>query len=716
MKRLAMILFVLLLAFAVAAQAEETLIDLQFDTGLQGFQTYLEGGKCDLKQENGKMVCYIHSCGKVNYANQLYWDGFSLVEGCKYVFEFDAVCDIERTIEYRMQLNGGDYRGYLDEFTVIGPEKQTIRAEFTAPESDPAPRLAFNMGIQEDMDGDPGEHIVHIDNIRLVLVDDSSAVMAEEAEADTVCLRVNQVGYRPADKKTVVAAERMAGMPFDVVDEVSGAVVFSGSFGEAMFDEATQTNVCRGDFTEVVMEGIYHIAVKADDEERVSYSFTVAENVYDELFAASVRMLTLQRCGDELTKEIGGEFAHPACHVDMAIVYGTDEKRDVSGGWHDAGDYGRYVVPGAKAAMDLMLTCEMGGALAVSDALGLPESGNGIPDLLDEARWELEWLFKMQNEAGGAYHKVSGYNFPGTVMPQEETAQLVLSPVSAAATGDFAAVMAKAAVVYKDIDAAFAEKCKAAAHSAWVYLMDCGELTGFTNPADVFTGEYPDEIVTDELFFAAAEIMLCDQAAGGETEESVRKVVEEALAGEVIPGLGWIDTGAYALYDLAVAEIDPRAAELLAAATDDIVALAEKDGYGCSMGVNYPWGSNMTVAGNGMLLLMAERVNPGKVYTETAKAQLDVLLGLNGMDYCYVTGFGTLSTADPHHRPSQAIGHAVPGMLAGGPNMNLEDPYAKQVLGGRAPALCYVDSQQSYSTNEVAIYWNSPLVFLLGGI
>ena len=121
----------------------------------------------------------------------------------------------------------------------------------------------------------------------------------------------------------------------------------------------------------------------------------------------------------------------------------------------------------------------------------------------------------------------------------------------------------------------------------------------------------------------------------------------------------------------------------------------------------------MRVGNNGEILCMAANVTGDETYSKLAKKQLDYLLGSNPLGYCFVTGFGTFSPNNPHHRPSQVVGSAMPGMLVGGPNKSLEDPYAKAVLSEEVPALCYVDNSQSYSTNETAIYWNSPLVYLL---
>lgn len=225
--------------------------------------------------------------------------------------------------------------------------------------------------------------------------------------------------------------------------------MFEGKVGTAAVNKNTKTNEAAGDFTALTTPGTYKIA---GDKCGESYEFTIGEGVYDEALNDAVRMLYMQRCGTELTEELAGAFAHPVCHADEAVIYGTSNKIDVSGGWHDAGDYGRYTVSGVKAVADLLLAYQKYPD-AFSDDLNIPESGNGVPDVLDEARYELEWLFKMQASDGGVYHKVTCANFPETVMPQEEVEELIISPVSTTATGDFAAIMAMAYEVYKDVDA-----------------------------------------------------------------------------------------------------------------------------------------------------------------------------------------------------------------------------------------------------------------------
>jgi len=138
-----------------------------------------------------------------------------------------------------------------------------------------------------------------------------------------------------------------------------------------------------------------------------------------------------------------------------------------------------------------------------------------------------------------------------------------------------------------------------------------------------------------------------------------------------------------------------------------------KNPYMADTTSTFTWGSNMNIANSGMVLMMANSLSPDEKYVKCAKGQLDYLLGVNATGYCFVTGQGYLSPTHTHHRPSQATGKCMPGMLVGGTNSNLEDPYAKGVLADVAPAKCYVDNVQSFSCNEITIYWNSPLIYLM---
>ena len=694
--------------------------DLSNDT--TDYFIYTNGGNATMEvNADGQLQVDIKNPGSVEHGVQIYHDGFSLKQNAEYEISFDVASTVERDIDMRFQLNGGDYHAYYIETIHATPQMQHVDYKFTMEEAtDPAPRLCFNMGNVASME-EAGidwktmeEHSVMFDNFELYCVDDSNASDSlTGVEAPKV--KVNQVGYRPNDIKTVVFSD-IADDAYEIVDVSSDKSVYEGTIGKAAHCDSADEAVSIADFSDFKDDGTYKVVTSSGEE---SYEFTISKNPYEESFDDIVKMLYMQRCGEELTKDMAGDFAHPACHTTKATVYGTNDKIDVNGGWHDAGDYGRYVVSGAKAVADILLAYEKN-PKAFGDDLGIPESGNGVSDILDEAKYELEWMMKMQNKEGGVYHKVTCEVFPEMVMPQDETAELIVCPVSNTATGDYAAVMAMAARVYgtsKDKDMQkFAKSCQSASEKAYQYLGKHLDEKGFKNPGSVVTGEYPDDNCTDEYFWAAAELY----KTTGDTSY-MKDLAKHYKDVTNYTGLGWADVGGFGSYALLTAsgaaeenaDVYKAVYDAFMDSVEEVLKNSEANGYMINRDDTFEWGSNMGIANDGMLLLLANDIKADENYMVYAKHHLDYLFGVNATGYCFVTGVGSQSPTDPHHRPSQAVGECMPGMLVGGADSNLEDPYAQAVCKDMPAAKCYVDNSQSYSMNEVTIYWNSPLIYLL---
>ena len=554
--------------------------------------------------------------------------------------------------------------------------------------------------------------------LALLLAAPSTALAEQEEmismtdETLSIEIRVNQIGFLPDAAKIAVLPDADAAETFRVVNVETGETALEGALSEPVDNPGAGETNRVADFSALTAPGHYRVEAGA----LASPDFAVGEGVYDELFRASVKMLYLQRCGIALDEEHAGKYAHPECHADLATTYGTEEKIDVVGGWHDAGDYGRYVVSGAKTVADLLLAHEAFGVRA--DDIGIPESGDGLDDLMQEAKFELDWMLKMQNAEGGVYHKVTGAGFPGFLMPEKEKGEWIVCPVSNTATGDFAAVMAMASRLYADDWPEDAARYLEAAERAWAYLDAHRGDRGFKNPFGISTGEYGDDHDEDEYFWAAAELL---KATG--KEEYKEAATQFMPTGGKRRGLGWGEVGTYGvlavLTDANLAEGDAlreAAKAELAATIEDALALIEANPYGADRAMEYEWGSNMGVANTGALLAMGADLLGDETLRARAQHSLDYLLGRNATGYCFVTGFGAQCPEHPHHRPSAAKHHAMPGMLVGGPNNGLNDPTAMSVLKGKAPAKCYVDNNQSYSTNEICVYWNSPLTLLLAGI
>ena len=698
---------------------EELLVNGDFSGPLK-FNLYKEsGGNAALSIDNEELLIDVSRIGHVAHAIQPYYDGFKLFQGVEYTLSFEGRSTLSRDLFVRIQLNGGDYHAYFEKMVSLNEDMQHFSFDFVMEEgSDPAPRLCVNMGFVDTMSAagltpdDILPHQVRFDNFSLKVKDVSGAVR-EENDDRINPIRLNQVGYLPDAPKTAVIAGLDA-ETFSIVEASTGEKVMEGLLSAPAEDPVSGETVRISNFTVLTEPGTYHLTTP---DGTVSHEIVVNEGVYKDLLRELLRMFYLQRCGADLDAAHAGIYAHPVCHSDLAVLYGTDQLIDVSGGWHDAGDYGRYVVSGAKAAADLLLSSKMADALL--DDAGIPESGDGVDDRLQEVRYELDWMLKMQMEDGGVCHKVTGASFPGFVKPQEETDQMIVSPVSNTATADFAAVMALASRIFAESGsselAAVSGEYLEAAERAWSYLEGHKEAPGFTNPPEIVTGEYPDGKAEDEIFWAAAEL------AHTTGKDIYREAVSDLLSsGKVTAEFGWVEMGGYGLYavltDPGLADSDEsrlRAAGLLREASQKAFSVISAHPYAVNRTNNFEWGSNMGIANDGVMLQMGTLLLDDDALHSAAERQLDYLLGENATGYCFVTGFGSLSPEHPHHRPSTAFGSPVPGMLAGGPDSSLEDPFAENVLAGCAPGKCYADSDQSYSTNEVCIYWNSPLILLL---
>ena len=693
------------------------IVNGDFTDGIECWGTYLNhGGMCDFNADNEQGNIIIQSPGATDYGVQIFYDGFKLDEGGVYEFSFDLDTTLERQIEVRLQVNGGDYHPYFIDTPVVKPGMQHYSYEFTMEEeTDVAPRLCFNLGTPPEASALEG-HTITIDNVSIVLTDDTNVIRLEVVDLSKN-VNLNQVGFAPDARKTAVIRSEGIDKTF-VVQDASGKEVYSGQLTGPVDAPYAEEKVYQADFSDLKTPGTYTVVVSNGDD---SYPFEIKENVYKDLLRDSFLMLYKQRCGTETLQEIAGDFAHPVCHDTQALIYGTDSYIDVSGGWHDAGDYGRYVVAGATTVADLLFAYEDFPMLWDRDDLGIPESGNGIPDILDEARYELDWMLKMQDQkSGGVYHKVTCREFPEFVMPQEETEELVVSPVSNTATGDFAAVMARASTVYADLDPAFAKQALNAAKKAYAYLEEHKSAPSFKNPEEIVTGEYPDGQYKDEMYWASVELYRITK------EEKYKQYFTDLLDLYVLHGFGWESMGSYgncAYLTMDESLQDPALAEKIRGEikkkAQEYLNNAQTDGYMVDLGSNYCWGSNLSVCAYARQMLLAARfADPANAdaYRQAAYDQLSYILGQNANGYCFVTGYGSLSAQNPHHRPSVACGKPMGGMVIGGPDGNGEDSYVKSVLADEPPAKCYADNAQSYSTNEVTIYWNSPFVYLLSAL
>jgi endoglucanase len=432
-------------------------------------------------------------------------------------------------------------------------------------------------------------------------------------------------------------------------------------------------------------------------------------------------------------------------HVPCWLKEQCSYELDVSGGWYDAGDFGKYVVNGGIAAWTLLALHERSrfvgsGKDAFGDGpLEIPESGNGVPDLLDEARYEVEFLLKMQVPegqplAGMVHHKIhdAGWSSLGIEPPQQSSVR-ALHPPSTAATLNLAAVAAQAARIWKSIDPAFSAKCLAAAQRAFAAAQ--AHPDKFAPERDnQGGGPYADDHVDDEFYWATAELYLTtgDPALLAKLDESpFFKSFPTHFDDDgdgVTTSMTWRSTAALGSISLAVvpsALPDAERARLrdgIAAAGDVYLGAIGKEGYREPLGLGkdrkYPWGSNSFLLNNLVVMSLAYDFTKKNDYAVGVAEGMDYLLGRNPMSQSYVTGYGSVPLQHPHHRfwansLRSDFPPPPPGAVSGGPNSSLQDPQTRKagLSRGLPPQKCFVDHIEAWSVNEVAINWNAPLTW-----
>ena len=542
---------------------------------------------------------------------------------------------------------------------------------------------------------------------------------------------VNQLGFTPDAEKTVVYPGSDAnGLE---VRDLNGKTVLKLDAPMVYDWEYSGEEVQTFDISSIKAPGSYRLFRGG---EYVGDPITVGSNVYDRLVKASLKWFYYQRASMPLEAKYAGKWMRaPGHRDDHVIIYGTDKVTGGKGpgktinssrGWYDAGDYGKYIVNSGITVFTLLEIYEHFPKYADTLRWNIPREFPKYPELLEEIRYNLDWMLTMQDMDGGVYHKVTTLKFGGSVLPEKDNAPRYAIIKNVTATLDFAGVMAQASVVYRKFDKAYADKMLKAAESAYAWAKKNPKLF-YRQPPGVETGNYmhDGEDGKDEFRFAAAELYRATK----------KKNYQDDLKSNLFSANGawWGDVNMLAAFRVALDSADFDAG-LVAAARKVVMDEANKlRAVGDTSAYRLPafqsswnWGSNSAMANNGIVLIHAYLLTRDKSYLDGAQQCLDYLLGKNPQDMTYVTGFGYRSPRNPHHRPSEAdmVDDPVPGMLVGGPHLGKQDINldgkerwkCPNYAAAEKPALAYIDNRCSYATNEVAINWNAPLAYLAAAL
>ncbi len=659
---------------------------------------------------------------------------------------------------------------------------------------------------------------------------------------------VNQVGYYPNLSKVAVLGDNQGDVlpnatkinlsgsyGFDVCDAATGKAVWTGTSSAPQKDADSADSICKLDFSEFDTPGRYYIQIQGEDWR--SFEFNIGDNIYyDEshnILTNAMNYFYQNRSGIDIEDKYctsggsdgkGTGMGHKGGHkTDTAAIQkiwkneyasideatGTYKSGTLTanGGWYDAGDHGKYVVNGGISIWTLQNMYERailqegykGKFDDNSGTVVIPEAGNKVPDVLDEAAVELDWIAQMKvvssDSAWGQYdglyyHKLHDHKWTGLATrpwdyeTEWETTRIV-KPPTFAATLNYAACAGQAARLWQDYDSSKAQNYLTTAVEAFkayekhFYEYDDTKTTHPTLNCECTKeeiredslyapmwqakggGPYGDNNVKDDAYWAACEIYLSAKAMGDDaTAAEFKKIIDESdyaytcntamVGGENKDGsftsFNWGNTASAGTLSLALhseALDSSETSKVQAAikqAADDYIKCESDQGYGIPYKApaeayndpnnldpdiwikGYEWGSNSMVINNCIVMAYAYDIDKDIKYMNGVAKGLDYLFGTNPLSFSFVTGYGTYMEKNPHHRYwsyelDKTLPMAPDGILSGGPNAGLQDPYVRALAfvpgdPENPSQRCFVDSIEAWSTNEVTINWNAPLAWI----
>lgn len=737
---------IILLAFATCllplrSHAQELIRNGRFDSGKGEFwQSGDTDGGVTMTKEKGELCATVRGGTDKPWKAQIGVGGLRFIAGRTYVLSGKITGSAGGSLSLLVQRDSEPYGAHLARTLHLPLPGDVFSTTFIAENDRPA-SLIFQLG------GAPQSFDLCLDDISLR---EAAANMPARKSA----VRVNQAGYLlDGPKRATIVSDSEKPLVFELSD-AEGRSVFKGMTRPLGFDALSGLKTHLADFSSYRTAGASFTLAVADDR---SLEFSIGKNPYDRLSVDAQSWFYPARSGIEIKADVAGKaYARPAGHLGVfpnkgdinvpclerkTASSGCDYRLDVRGGWYDAGDQGKYVVNGGIAVSQLMDTLERGKLYANNSAnvlsderARLPESRNGVPDILDEARWELEFLMRMMvpdddDYAGMVHHKVHDTSWTAAPMlPHLDPEPRALYAPSTAATLNLAAAAAQGSRLFKTYDKAFSAALLESARKAWTAAQKYPAI--FAPPASDGGGAYDDVDVSDEFYWAAAELYL---ATGEKDYLSVLKnsphwsgdvFVKEghgAFDWAGTAGLGRLHLALYGKSLLPEKGWKEIAASVVAAAKT-FLALQSKEPFGQIYhpeNGKYDWGSNHLILQNMIVVSAAYDLSPEPAFLEGVRESMDYILGRNAMNMSYITGYGIIFSRNQHSRwfanqLDDTLPNPPPGSLAGGPNSHLDDKVSLARLGNCPAQQCYIDDIDAYSTNEMTINWNAPLVYIAG--
>lgn len=521
-----------------------------------------------------------------------------------------------------------------------------------------------------------------------------------------IFIRFNQVGYLPNDIKSAVilSTNPLEGKKISIKSAGNNHNVNAYTFGKNIGSFGSFPFSYRIDFSALKKPGEYYF----QDARQKSYSFKVGDNVYNGVADSLLEFFRVQRCG------YTNPFLHEVCHISDAayLIDGKaiiNKKVDVTGGWHDAGDYVKILNTTAFSTYMLLFSYEFAPAKFSGD-----KNKNNVPDILEEAKVGLDWMLRAYYDKNKLVTQVQDLRDQGVGwrMPENDAVgydRPAFIGIGKNLIGIYSAAMALA---YRIWNAnlnypEFANKCLNAAQDLYSIYKKVPDVDSSG------TGVYLDKTYEGKMALGAIELYISTNKTN---------YLNEAAAFADIAGAdywwSWGNINSLAHYRLG--KIIPKYADYIQKNLEEFNRKKNDNLFG--KGVSLSWGTNVTLLGISLQNILFKKLRNDARYDSLDSFSRDYILGRNQWGVSFISGYGKNYTRNFHHQVAHFKGR-LPGGFSAGPaakefvdKSNIPfgkyDKYAKFQTSDSY----YRDDRNDYITNEPTITGNATAIFVFGAI
>jgi hypothetical protein len=518
-------------------------------------------------------------------------------------------------------------------------------------------------------------------------------------------MRLNQVGFLPDDIKSgvILSEEEIPLNEFTIIDQTSNEKVYSGEIQKSNDFYSKFKNCYYFDFTKLNDNGKFIINVGNES----SFPFTIGEEVYNTVVDSLMLFFRIQRCGPTQP------LMHKKCHLsDASIIINSDldtsnSSIDVTGGWHDAGDYIKFLSTTALTTYMLLFAYEFD-----KEKFGFDNNNNDVPDILEEAKVGLDWLLRcnisdtlfvvqVQDEHDHAV---------GWRLPENDSLQFsrpALTGLSKNLVGIYSAVMSLASRIWSEKFSSdkFANRCLTSAIQKYsihqnIYDIDSTHSTF-----------YKDKKYYGKLALGAIEIYI---ATG--IDNYLTDAVNYGDSAKQDHWWSWGDVNSLAHYKLS--KVIPRFTEYIKSNINYFNT--KKDSSVFNEGVNYTWGTTTSLLGTALQAILYKSLTGNKQFDSLIILQRDYILGRNPWGLSFINGIGEKYPEHIHSQIAFFNNGNLPGALsAGGAPISITNKYEiartdTSFSFFNSPFTAYFDDWNDYITNEATIFGNVTALFVYG--